>query len=812
MPKWPLNGLEIDFTQSQIQVNSMNSSLTGAKGSSNGYYDENDDLLFHIIDTKLYAPDGTEVGDLYTDEDNTADEMGSEIIVIPAEPEDNCLYYVIYTIQQHNDDNSHIWKVCYNLVCWHGPTIVDSGVLCSMSGECHGAIAVSDFVTDNGDTYHRLEAVGSGILTNHGQFQYINGELRLMVQTVLPNTYGYDFCELEMSKDGKVLAAAHLNVDQDNNYSIDPYNITIWILDDDLLPSVVYNADIGTPNSQTEQFTGVEIYQDPNNPDDKYIYFNKYGGVKYMIPVFGTSIWPFDPFEFSVSPLYSSSHLELARDGNIYSTNGGQNLYLVDPYDANNNTVKVIGTHNPVRNDYIESSHANAPLVFALPDQVDQANYYAYTTGTEFDCCQASYESLIKTSMAGVSFDANGNITISGSNVYWTQSSNPFTSGSQTITDIYLKGDLVIDPGAKLTVDGLKLHFKESETLDMSFNSGGVGSRLVLNNSTLTVFDECDEDIMCGGISCSGDWSYVPQGSTSTSPQPYTYMSNSTIEFAEKGIEANNGGIVKAYNSSFKDNIIDVSFVSYSYQGVDNISLFSTCEFYTTSDLYNKGYTPSYHAHIWTAPGLEFYGCSFRNEYASSVAVSQRGGGILSTSSSIIVKEKCSGFVQLGYPCPDQYTTRGEFEDLYYAIKASSGSFMTLSRQDFIDCPKGAWLIDCDAIKVTECDFDVSSETLSGSYLYDSYGLYVESSTGYHIEGNEFHDGVLGLVVYDSGIDENLIYKNTFYNLSGNCNATGLVAIGENGALTSKLFPQISGLQMRCNTFNDVDYSMAVLG
>ncbi|MDD4150250.1 MAG: T9SS type A sorting domain-containing protein [Bacteroidales bacterium] len=287
-------------------------------------------------------------------------------------------------------------------------------------------------------------------------------------------------------------------------------------------------------------------------------------------------------------------------------------------------------------------------------------------------------------------------------------------------------------------------------------------------------------------------------------------MSNSTIEFAEKGIEANNGGIVRAYNSIFKDNIIDLKFAAYN--GYDNISFLLNCDLKTTEDFYNKGYSAPCHVEIWTAPGVLFSGCNFINEYASSVSIAQRGVGILSTASSISVVEKCSRMPIYGGPCPDANTTRGSFINLHYGIKANSGSFMKLSKQDFSNCVKGAWLIDCDAITVTECDFDVSSETLASSLLYDSFGLYVESSTGYHIEGNNFHDGVLGMVVYNSGIDENLVYKNTFYNLSGNNNATGLVAIGENATITGKMFPPSSGLQLRCNTFNDVDYSMAVLG
>ena len=85
--------------------------------------------------------------------------------------------------------------------------------------------------------------------------------------------------------------------------------------------------------------------------------------------------------------------------------------------------------------------------------------------------------------------------------------------------------------------------------------------------------------------------------------------------------------------------------------------------------------------------------------------------------------------------------------------------------------------------------------------------MYIEASTGYQIEDNSFHDGLLGLVVYASGPAENLVYKNDFEDLMGNGVATGFVGIGMNYDTIMK-----SGLQLRCNRFIDVHCAMAVLG
>ncbi len=800
MPKWPLNGKEIDFTTQEITVNDLGYSLPGACGATNGYYDQYNNRLFHIIDTRLYDSEGTYVDDLYTDEDNTPDQMGAEIIVVPAEPTNNCLYYVIYTIQQNNDDDTHVWKVCYNLVCWYGPTIVESGVLFTyddslVDGITIGSIAISDFIYDNNEVYHKLHVVAKGPLNQPPtNSYYINGELRLRVYSTISTIYGYECAELEMSKDGKVLAGVHLNPDKVNNFQLHPYNITIWILDEEEVPDHTYQLDIGTPNDITEQFTGIEIYQDPNNPNIKSIISSKVGGYKYFTLLNGNQIMGTQYIQDSYG--YSNSQLELCRKNSFISTNNGTYIQQINTNNFQSGTTQ-IGTHNPIFNGFIYNFHQQAPTVYTLPDQVDQADYGAYTIGTEFDCCLISYTSKIKTAMSGVEL-VGDDIKITGSNVIWQTTSNPFTSGGQAITDIYLKGKIIIDKGAKLTLYGLTLHFREGESIDMENSSDPLirGSQLyIISNSKLTVLDECDEDVLWDGINLVGYSGYTQQDIR----QPKVSISSgSTIEFAERGIEVTGGGIVYAQLANFKDNIIDVKFNSYSSYG-DNISYFHRCDFYTTNALYNKGYNPTYHAHIYNAPGLEFKGCDFYNTNYASVPYTQWGSGILSSLSSLEVKLYGT-------------STPSTFANLNYGIKASGGSYLTVENSNFTDCVRGAWLIANNAITATGNDFNVSTnQGLVGS-IYDSFGLYIESSTGYQIEDNNFHDGLLGLVVYASGYNENLVYRNTFTDLSGNGAATGFVGIGINATSTNGKINPPSGLQLRCNEFIDVNWAMAILG
>jgi hypothetical protein len=85
MPKWPLNGKEVDFMSQQ--VNNTSASLSTPKYVSNGYYDRDDNLLFHIIDNNLWWGSGTYAGPLFEDIDPVSypDRMFPEIVVVPTD-------------------------------------------------------------------------------------------------------------------------------------------------------------------------------------------------------------------------------------------------------------------------------------------------------------------------------------------------------------------------------------------------------------------------------------------------------------------------------------------------------------------------------------------------------------------------------------------------------------------------------------------------------------------------------------------------------------------------------------------------------
>ncbi len=801
MPKWPLNGKEVNFIGGTVDNTGV--SLSTPKFVSNGYYDKDYNPLFYVIDNNLWWGSGSYAGALFTDIDEAQnpDMMFPELIIVPKDTVycDEGNYYMFYAIKQQVEDEGKSDNYVFNYTLAYNeinpghssyqPSEPFYTVDSSIDHSASMGIAVTDFIS--GTNHRRLYLVYYSSTDEESFIKFfdvsptgISGPYNVVSYS---NNYKlFEPCEVEISRDMSKLAftrpkyLANTLLDNSNDITIVNLNPSTGYLG---TGGIVYK-DLGPTNSVLDSYIGLEFTA---NSQELFITRHNVGLIRYNLLTDQVTT-------ISNTTEISNSQLETGRDGKIYGLNlTGQLYYINDVY----NTIVTATQYNLSSSGVINNQIFNGVVpVYTLPEQIDGYDYDRLL-GNEDVCCYIWNESEVKTSMSGVSHNpTTGDITITGSNVIWQTTSNPFTSGGQAITDAYLKGKITIVEGAKLTIYGLTLHFKEGESIDMNTASAGIrGPRLYLySNSKLTVFDECDEDVLWDGINLVGYWGYTQLDVLGVpTRQPKVYMSSgSTIEFAEKGIEVTGGGIVNATLANFKDNIIDVKFNSYSSFG-DNISYFSNCNFYTTDELYNKGYNPTYHAHIYNAPGLEFKGCDFYNTNYNYVTYTQWGSGILSSLSSLEVNLYGT-------------STPSTFSNLNYGIKASGGSYLTLQNSNFTDCVHGSWLIANNAITATSNDFDVSNNSATSNSVYDSFGLYIEASTGYQIEDNNFHDGLLGLVVYASGGADNLVYKNYFEDLS-NGTASAFVGIGWNYDTIVK-----SGLQLRCNSFVNVNYAMAVLG
>jgi hypothetical protein len=139
-----------------------------------------------------------------------------------------------------------------------------------------------------------------------------------------------------------------------------------------------------------------------------------------------------------------------------------------------------------------------------------------------------------------------------------------------------------------------------------------------------------------------------------------------------------------------------------------------------------------------------------------------RGNGIFSTH---------SGF-SMNYECIDnceeyQYNL---FEGLHYGVYAAGYEFdntVSIRHTEFVENVKGLYMSGFQSgIEVTSNDFDLYSSELD----IDSYGMYLDMCSGYHVEDNSFHNesvviDIPGLYINNSGTDDNMIYNNRFEKL-----------------------------------------------
>jgi hypothetical protein len=814
MPKWPLNGKEIDFINQQ--VNNTNASLTPPKFVSNGYYDRDNNLLFHIIDNNLWWGGGTYAGPLFEDVDpvDFDDRMYPEIVVVPTDTlfcEDGS-FYAFYCVERNEDplgkllscsisDVSVMYSVITPNSSGTGAYSTSNNLLTlGRTSVCKGVmigIAATDFLP--GTNTRRLYVVYFDRETLMSEIKFYT-----ISPTAISGPYSvgskYDWnnpfepCEVEISSDRSKLVFTR-NKYYQNTLNTNTNDVTIV----HLLSTGYRNTaagsngytyvDLGPANSTTDYYVGVEF-----SADLAYLYVTRVGDGLYR---YNLNTQVITDYNTSTLPI-ANSQLEMGRDGYIYGMSESGQLYTIDQYGAFAQGQYNIGTTGVIDND-IFSDLGPTRDVYTIPDQIDGYDYDGLWGNADV-CCYPWLENDSVRHYNGVQYEGDDIRITSGTSVVWSTVNNPWTPQGVAITDVYLKGNIIIEKNALMQVSGLTFHFKEDKGIEMTYATSTLekGSRLyVLSNAKLTAFDECDEDALWDGINCFGNASQ-PQYPYSNSRQPFVFISAATIEFAEIAVEAPNGGIVRTSTANFKDNVIDVSF-----SGNNNYdqTVLSGSNFYTTADLYNKGYNPSYHAHLWNGSGVIFKGCDFYNDYAyqNSISYNYWGVGILATLSNIIVEE--TG------------TTRGNFSHLNYGLKLSQGTSFTLTQQNFNDCYHSAWIIANNGVSVTECDFDVSNDVVSQPPAFNyTFGLYLESCTGYYISENTFRDGLVGLIVYNSsGSDQqanNEIYKNTFQDLTGTYTSS-FIGIGDNSGWPSY---KKNGLQLKCNIFDNVSYSISVLG
>ncbi len=280
-----------------------------------------------------------------------------------------------------------------------------------------------------------------------------------------------------------------------------------------------------------------------------------------------------------------------------------------------------------------------------------------------------------------------------------------------------------------------------------------------------------------------------------------------TIEYAKTGIETIGtfvnyadvsyaGGIILADNATFYNNNVDVQFFPYprSEGGVyaDNVSQFINCSFVTDSNYYYYDDAPYTHVVLDGVRGVKLTNCVFENTTSlADFDYDVRGNGIEAWDAGYYVT------INAEQPC--------SFNNLNYGIKSYGNTAtikqITIDGVNFNSNRTGCYLSAETFASIIRNTFGVTR--IDGSKPDGHCGLYLDACTGYQVEENEFFSSFInigggtingesfGIVVNNSGPEDNLIYNNHFHNCNYSINAQKQNR-NQDGS---------TGLQIKCNLF-----------
>ena len=266
-------------------------------------------------------------------------------------------------------------------------------------------------------------------------------------------------------------------------------------------------------------------------------------------------------------------------------------------------------------------------------------------------------------------------------------------------------------------------------------------------------------------------------------------MNNGVISNAKYGVRVgdeltnhNSGGIITFSNSSFINNRVSISMAPYNNifnnGELMNRSSITNCNFLTNNDFFVDQTHFFCHVYLKGINGVIFSGCSFNSTMTipqnTPFYVSFPNTGIRSINSRFTVRPTCNSTLFLGEVCDEANITHSSiFSGLNYGIVASSsGNFsnIEIKSTEFINNDYGIYISGVNNPKILKNRFIISKE--SQNITNKPVGLYLQNSTGFRIEENQFYNNSIslldkiGLTIKNSREDNNIVYKNKFENLT----------------------------------------------
>ncbi len=428
----------------------------------------------------------------------------------------------------------------------------------------------------------------------------------------------------------------------------------------------------------------------------------------------------------------------------------------------------------------------------ALPIGVNKVRFIAKSTYNEF-----SDIALDNITIGPLELDATP-ITINFANTIWN-------------ADATINANVIVENNADLTITN-NCTISINEFAKIIVKPGG---KLIIDNATITT--KC-EKAYWKGIEVWGN-DNLPQ--IPISNQGFVEVKNNgTIKNADVAIRtmkvnadgswdwSSNGGIVRINRAKFINNNNSIWIGSYrSPNRSVNISYITNSEFELNNDM-NDGHVGYSFIGLLDIDQISINGNSFINSQ-TGLNEADRARGIVAYDAAFSVNAICNDANQTYPPSPCVDLDKNYFEGLYYGVyasnnNASSSSVVNIDQANFVNVYHGVHLINTKNAAITRSSFEIpaSSDLLSVTY---PYGIMLNGSDAYRVEENTFtkYDDacydVRGIVVSNSGDDDNEIYKNSFSDLK-----ISIEAQYDNRNTNG------GGLKLICNDMFSQQYDIAV--
>jgi hypothetical protein len=591
------------------------------------------------------------------------------------------------------------------------------------------------------------------------------------------------------------------------------------------LPFFVHNFSFPAGIASTTEF---EINSDPNDqiiafefsPDGNNLWFTKLHEPQIGVCNLNTGLVSFPLSTSSLPPSidlseFAFSEMEGQKDESgaevIYLSSASGLYKLSSPNNPNTSTITTVSWAIGIPPCSAEVNNIyNINSIYTLqPQNTGTPIIQDYLAGSS--CCH-DYVVIHDDAPTQINTSIDGN---------WYNGQNPFQNQSSPIKIV---NDLVFQTGTVTHIYNMTFEFDVNADVIIQ-----KGASVYLHGTTWTSLD-C-ENIMWPGVDLLGTTNAansIDQLPVSGGDQGYLNLSNSVIENAMIGIDVggnfpnNAGGIVRASQSTFRNNYNDVIFKKYRFEiggdPVQNKSYFNLCTFITDEHLNNPSLSPNNHVLLKSVDKISFKNCSFMNKTdINTYNWFNRGTGIYSSRASFTVDG--SNDTWSGSPVDSEQTT---FYKLQYGIRSAGfndpDAFYTCKEQEFQYCLYGIVNYNTDNVLIYLNNFVLPDAAGFNSNETVERGIYLTNSTGYVVEQNTF-DGfddfqvndefpcALGIWVDNSGDAANEIRNNDFNEMKLGTyitrNNKNMVIGPDSANADYDIGFEQTGLQLICNTYTN---------